>query len=199
MDQLPTDEAWRPSAKIIPAEQFNAWRDARQLLAQANAQIEQSREQARREGHEAGEAEGRQAILRALIDTQARADRYLEEMDKEVAALVIALVERVIGETPHEDRTLAAARQALKRLRKHKRVRVQVPPMKLEHFRAALADLPSPTGQTGWFTVEADQHLHDGECVIATEAGYIQAGIDAQLENLRLTVFESLQSRQFEE
>lgn len=189
------EEPWRPSGKVVAGDDYQVWLDARQLLQRAHDHLDQSRKEAQKEGFQAGEAEGRQAILRVLIDTQARSAQYLEQMDREVAAIVIALVERIIGKTPKADRTLLAARQALVRLRKHKNVRVQVPPGEVERFRTALADIPSPTGHTGWFVVEGDAHLASEDCVIATEAGYIQAGIDAQLENLRQTVCESLQSR----
>lgn len=189
------EEPWRPSGKVVSDAQYQAWRDARELLKHANNHFESARQQAHKEGFETGESEGRQAILRVLIDTQARSNTYLGQLDREVAALVIALVERIIGETPAPERTLQAARQALSRLRKHKHIKMMVPPAEVERFREALADIPSPTGETAWFTVEADPHLAEGDCVIASELGYVRAGIDAQLENLRQTVFESLQYR----
>lgn len=195
MSRHDPERQFAATGKVISAGQYGAWSDARELLAASQAHVEASKADGYREGYEAGQSEGRQAVLRSLIDTQTRASHYLEHMDREVAAIVIAMVERIIGQTPAEESTLMAARQALSRLRKHKNVRLQVPPTELERFRKELADLPSPTGEPGWLSVEADNHLQPHECVIATEAGYIRAGVDAQLENLRQTVFDSLQSR----
>ena len=147
--------------------------EAARLVAEAAGQAAALRDQARAVGHAEGRAEAAAALARA----GAERDRLLAAAGPEVVALAVAVARKVLGRELRTGPDLVAtlAARALGAAREHREVRLRVSPGDLEAARAAV-----PAG----VAVEADADLAAGACVVLTAAGRIEAGLEAQMDEV---------------
>jgi flagellar biosynthesis/type III secretory pathway protein FliH len=147
--------------------------EARRLVAEAAARAASIRASAREEGHREGRAEA--AAL--LAGAAGERDRLLAGAGPEVVALALDVARKVLGRELRTGREVvaAAAARALGAARERRVVSLRVSPAHLEVARGAV-----PPG----VAVEPDPDLAAGACVVLTEAGRIEAGLEAELDEL---------------
>ncbi len=159
------------------------------LEAEARADAAHESDLARREGYEAGLREGREESVRRLArfaldaDTQARAlERYV------IRAIDVALVS-VFGELPREVALPAMIGRVLASVDMPGRLTLRVSRKDLAYAEAALAG--PGVDRTHVLRVIPDDSLPVGACVIESEAGCIDAGLEVQLRGLREALADS--------
>ena len=147
--------------------------DASRTVAEAAAGIEAERAQVRAEA--AAAAEGERARL--LADAALRVSRELAGLRAALAEAITDGVARILGARPPAEVAAAAAAHAVESLHDRTGIVVRVPPDQAASVRNAVGD-PA-------VRVLADATLGGGECVIETAAGFVQAGVAAQVARLR--------------
>ena len=173
---------------VMPAEVFDARREAERILSEARtqaarivAEAETQRagigEDARREGRERGLAEAAALLARAA----AVRDGALAGAEQELGALAMGIARRIIGEelATAPERIVPIVREVLARARRARDVVVMVHP----DDAATLSALPRDALGVA-FDLEEDPSLHRGGCVVRTELGRLDASIEVQLEAL---------------
>lgn len=154
------------------------------------------REQARRDGHDAGYAEGRHAVetemresaatLNALLDAAREGRRaYIEAAESEIVRLAMAVAARVVHREIESDPrvVLDVARAAIARLMDKETMVLRVNPADLETIRAGCEDLfPGDPRQIRFV---GDLRVDRGGVVVDTEAGSVDAKIEHQLNEAR--------------
>ncbi len=184
----------------------NARAQAEGLCAQAQADCEALREQARREGYEAGYEEGLsqgegkameqvQGSLEqaaAHIDEQLRAaqelrTKLLEEAEPQVLELVLAVSEKILAQTLDESESAfrEMVSSALTRLKAGRRITVRVCPA--AYVRFFKNGMPDGAGADAGveIEVEPDGSLSAYDCVVETEGGMTDAGLSGRLARVR--------------
>jgi flagellar biosynthesis/type III secretory pathway protein FliH len=168
----------------MPAADFEALARARALVAGAEGEARRRLEEAaagaaaeRQQARAAGRAEGRAEAAAALLEAAAERDRMLAAAGPEVVALALELARKVLGREPRsgQEEVAALATRALSAARAHRGARLRVSPGDLGVARAAV-----PAG----VEVEADPELGPGACAVLTASGRIEAGVEAQLDEL---------------
>lgn len=192
----PADVAFTPSGRVIRADDARAFREAGAFLDEARRVAGRLRDDAleafeaeRRRGFEEGRRAGAEAAARLHAEAVAAVDRRLAGLEGEIADLVIAGVARVLGEMDARERAVRAVRHGLAGLRHGRRIVVHVAPDRAEAIRRDLADWLATDGEVGaggeLVRVEADPALEGDACLLASELGVVEAGVEGQLRALR--------------
>lgn len=170
-------------------------------LEAARAEAEVIREQAHRDGFEAGLADAQAQIapaLAALAQAQAGLAALADELaaDTEAAAVTLALriAEQVLGGALEADpeRVVDAIRGALRKLVERDRVTVLVNPDDLELVRAAVPSLEQELGGISSCDVQAERRVSRGGAVVRTAEGEVDATLETKLARVREVVAGAL-------
>jgi flagellar assembly protein FliH len=172
-----------------------------ETLAQARADAEQLRESARAEGFAAGRAEAMSALepaLAALADAvtavQAEQVAATERLERSAVELAFALAEKVLAGAlaVEPERVIESVRGALRGLVERERITVLVNPVDLELVVAAMDDLRASLGGIEHMVVEAERRVARGGCVVRTQDGDVDAGVDTKLARAREVIEQEL-------
>jgi flagellar assembly protein FliH len=141
--------------------------------------------QGERAGAEAAAVQG-EAMLRRLMQTLEEVTdlraRMIRDTEHQMVRLALAIARRVIHREVTIDRELvmAIARVAMDRIGDGASVTVR---LNAEDYAAITAARPLPWPE-GHVTVQADSRVPRGGCRIDSELGLIDAGVDAQLQEI---------------
>jgi flagellar biosynthesis/type III secretory pathway protein FliH len=172
-----------------------------ETLAQARADAEQLRESARAEGYAAGHAEAMSALepaLAALAEAVAgvHAENLAstERLERSAVELGLSLAEKVLAGAlaVEPERVVESVRGALRGLVERERITVLVNPQDLELVRAAMDDMRAALGGIEHCVVEAERRVARGGCIVRTQDGDVDAGVDTKLERAREVIEEEL-------
>ncbi|MBD9524737.1 HrpE/YscL family type III secretion apparatus protein [Ensifer sp. ENS02] len=187
MNQLPP----YPSPKIIKSKESQAWLDGYAFLEAARHEADslveaakREREAHRRDGFDAGRAEGEIEISKLLSDTTAKVDAYLASLEEDIVDLVLLIVERVIGPMGDVSLSTAMARQALRHLRHERDLTINVPPGACEAIENLIHSEFTDAASYP-IKVVADPNLERGRCVLTTPAAVVDTTLNAQLSTIR--------------
>ena len=175
---------------------------AERLLAQANLEAQEIREQARAEGFEQGRAAGLQAG-RAEVEACAAAlaeaaqgvievrDQTAEAVERDAVELGLQLAGKIIPAAllAQPDVVAYAVQGALRRVSGQRTLSVLVSPEDLETVRAALGEQP---GGTEPFELIGDPQVRPGGAIVRTAAGEVDAQVATQLERAAEVAFAEL-------
>ena len=178
---------------------------ARAIIANAEAQAQAIREQARREGYAEGMVTGR-ADLRQLgepaVEALSEAIQRMRELEARTAdavehhavVLAIEIAEKVVAGAieVEPERVLDVVRGALRAIVERERLVIHVNPEDLEIVREGLDELTGALGGIEHVDVQEERRVPRGGCVVRTTVGEVDARIDTKLEQAREAVMAEL-------
>jgi flagellar assembly protein FliH len=171
---------------------------AADVLSAAIAQADQIREDARA----TGEAEGRAAAMTAVRaeaepSLQALAgardaldelrDGLIADLEADAVTLALRLAEQIVAGAiaVAPERLIDVAGQAMRRIADRRHVTLVVNPADLELMQESVLRLQSELGGIEHCNVQADRRVGRGGVIARTDAGEIDASIEAQLQSAR--------------
>lgn len=165
------------------------------LLAQARAQAERVREDARLQGREQGLAAGHdearvevQTCVEVLSEAIAGVQQLREEVsgavEREAIELALALAEKIVGGAleAKPELVVEVLAGALRRVSGQRGITVLLNPADYEHVRAALERLQAQAGAVELRDLQPDQRVAAGSVVVRTSDGEVDARVETQLE-----------------
>ena len=172
---------------------FDAAARARARLAEADAEAERilaaAREERARihaEAAEAGRQEGLGRAAATMAGAAAERERRLADLAGEVAALALEVARKVLGRELALDpeAVVALAAAAVAEARERREVALRVSPGDAPALRRSEGRLAALLARAPGLSLREDPSLAPGEMVIETEAGTIDARVEAQLAAL---------------
>jgi len=186
----------------------NARAEAESILEEARDDAEKKREHAEQEGYEKGYEKGLEEgkrsfdeklaekiqkddeMLKTVLDEiHQERERTYSELEDEVANLSIEIVRKIIH-PPEEmigDFFALLIKNALRQMSTDGKIIIRVGPNEYERFfSSGAATIELDSGLTVTATVLRDVSLQEGDCIIDTEDVTVNAGIDSQLEFVKL-------------
>ncbi len=175
-----------------------AQRQGAELVSAARQQAGEIGAQARQEGYAAGYAEGRAQAERELRDLFSYAEstvreaaearsQLLAESEETLVRLAVSVARRILTtelETRPE-RVVDVLRGALRKAFVRDRLQVVCNPADLQLIEDAGPTLSSHVGTLRNLELVGDRRIARGGVVVRTDAGDVDATLDAQLERLR--------------
>lgn len=148
---------------------------------------------------EAGTESGNKRLEQVLNSLQAALSE-LEKVKKEVYSnaekeaveLALAIARKIVCHEVNTNKAvvLSVVKEALKRVVDHKKVKIRVNPSDLNVIKEAKSQFSDFVDNTENITIEEDEAILNGGCVIETDLGEI----DARIENQFQTVEEAFRS-----
>ena len=193
-DQLPPEPAGaRGSGAAKDAQSV-----AEEVLAQARAEADDLRHQARQQGYEEGFAAGMaaaqeelapatSALAQAHAEIQERRNELVDVVEERAVQLALQIAEKVVAgtlEVQHE-RVIDVVRGALRCLVDRERVIVQVNTLDLELVRDSVSSLAGSLGGIEHFEVQEERRVPRGGAIVLSGAGEVDATIETKLERAR--------------
>ena len=166
------------------------------------AGLEAGQSQGYADGHAAGLAEGQAQSqdeitrFQALISQVAeRWDPIFKSADLDVVQLAFAVARKIVGSVvnAHEDLVLEAVGDCLEHVQDVTKLTICVNPDDLRIVRANRTLWQEAYERIESMTIEADETIERGGCVIETPAGDIDGQISSRLEKLQTAILERLQ------
>jgi type III secretion protein L len=189
-----------PARKILSPGDMQAVVEAARFLAQARDISGKARQavaaaeaEGQARGYKEGFDKGRTEALAELVDAVDRARQRLAASDEELAEIVLAAVEQMVGEIEEKEIAIRCVRRALQDAAGDIWAIVRVSADDHAHVQAALQNLSMNTPAPEIRSVEADPLLKQGEIILETPKGRIHVGLRQQLSRLKAGV-QSLES-----
>lgn len=176
----------------LSKDRRRGWRrvEDKELISKAWEEANAIRENAQREGFEAGLEESRtivdelQATLQGLLNAREEA---LASVAGDIAAIAVEVAERVIKTEVACDETLVLAlvRDTIQKAgRSSKTILVKVHPDDVQLVKRDLRDEPIANLQAELIVME-DPTIDQGSCMVETNSGMIDASFSTQLQILK--------------
>ena len=189
-----------PGTGVLKAADYGLLLEAEAVLNAARVEAEAIREEARKSyaeekirGYEDGLAEGKMEMAERMMDTVAAGVDYLEGLEGTLVDLVMNAMHKVIEGFDDKERVLGVVRKALSYARSQKRVVLRVSPEDAEIVQAEMHALLREYPGIGILDVAPDPRLAKGACILESELGLIDAGLDVQLAGIRKAFLRRLQ------
>lgn len=178
-----------PGSRVIRADDYSRLIEARDVLAAAReradailTEAEAAYEQRRREGYEDGVMEGRMEQAEKMMETALQAVDYIANLEETLVGVVATAVRKIIGELDDRERIVRVVRTALVAVRGQRKVLIRVCPADEPAVREALAAMiASAPGGVSFLDVAADPRMKQGDCILESELGVVDAGLETQL------------------
>ena len=179
-----------PGARVIRAADYCRLIEAEHLLAAAHeradairAEAEQAYAERKRQGYEDGLTEGRMEQAEKMMETAVQAVEYIENIEETLVRVVASAVRKIIGDLDDRERIVRVVRAALVSVRSQQKVLIRVCPADEAAVREALAAMiTAAPGGVSCLDVAADPRMKPGDCILESELGVVDAGVETQLK-----------------
>jgi len=150
-------------------------------------------EQRLRKEYEQKLSAAREPIAAMLANFQEERSHYYAQVEMEIVQLALSIAAKILHREAQVDPMLLAAlvRIAVERMREGSSVTIRVGPGKGESWKRYFAAIPS----TAHVEVTEDPQLTDQDCVLETELGSANFGLDSQLKEVERGFFDLLALR----
>jgi len=167
--------------------------------------VAQREQQARRAGHEAGKAEAlagyeqqivnlRQEVAKALHDFAASREIYFQRVEQEAVRLTLAIARKILHREAQVDPLLLTGilRVALDKIGDNTNTRLRAHPSDIkvwrDYFAQASDNYPAPE-------LIGDAEIQPGGCILETELGNTEIGLETQLKEIEQGFMDLLAQR----
>ncbi|CAM2009306.1 HrpE/YscL family type III secretion apparatus protein [Acanthopleuribacter pedis] len=191
-----------PGVKHLKARDYLDFLSAAELLerAEQSAQATLAAAQARVQKQEAagfaeGLAQGKQEVATEMATTMLEAAQYFESVEREMVQTVTLAMKQVLGSFDERELVLRVVRHLLRSARDRRRIIFRVSREQFERLREDILTLAQQHNATAMVDVRADAHLGPTDCVMETEIGVIEAGVEQQIAALEEALKKSFAAR----
>ena len=175
--------------RVIKAADVATVRSAAEIVAAAEAQAAQIREDAkvayeeeRKKGYDKGIADGKTEIAMQKLDLVDSSVAFMENVEEKMSDIVMKALKSCVAEIGDREMVIQIVRKTMAAvIRTQRQVTLKVAPELVETVRARVSELTAtfPTIET--FDVVEDPRLKGSACVLETEAGVADASVESQL------------------
>jgi len=147
-----------------------------------------------RENLETALASERDRLAAALSEFAENREEYFRSIEGEAVRLVLAIARKVLHREAQVDPLLltGVVRVTLDRIANGSRLKLRVPAIQVEEWRAALGSLPEPDSP---IEIVGDKSLAGPECLIVTAAGTTDISLEGQLAEIERGFLDLLSQR----
>lgn len=174
------------SGQRIPRRAWSGVNDLGQLITEARAMAEDTRQRAQAEGYAQGVERGQAEAMRYVAEAQQQAREFIAASEARIIALVVSIVERIAPQLNRDGELVAAmAAQALDAVEEEQYLRVNVGAGSEQAAQAMLEQWRQAHPAVKGAQVAVDPNLGPYDCVIESELGRIEVHLAEQLEAVR--------------
>lgn len=195
------EESRRRELALLEEKIGQARREAEEVIREAEKSAEEIKQKAQGEGYDAGLTQARQqveedrarageSLAGAICALESAADKLYDEMEKGVLDLALCIAEHIIKTeiAGNDDAYKNMIKTMLVGIRNQSNIVLKVGKEEYERFfMEGKNDLAEVAAQSGIRVVQ-DISLKQGDCLVETEFGYMDAGVLTQLKRLEYSM-----------
>ncbi|RWM70695.1 MAG: HrpE/YscL family type III secretion apparatus protein [Mesorhizobium sp.] len=192
LSEGPIAPQMRPIGPLIPASELETWHSAAQALAAAERHRQRVRNWARAvyqrawvRGHMEGSNAGTEEMAGLIAETISEIARRKAALEQELPQLVMEILSDLIGAFDPGELLVRAVRHAIEFQYSGAEVCLHVSPMQVDMLAREFARCDGQDGRPR-VRIEPDPTLSPQRCVLWSEYGNVDLGLDAQMRALRL-------------
>ncbi len=135
----------------------------------------------------------RAAIAKLLLGFEEQRNEYYARVEAEIVQLALSIAAKILHRESQVDPMLVAAlvRIAVGKMREGSSVTLRVSPSRADRWRHYFAEIPG----MAHVEIAEDAHLSDQDCMVGTELGSANFGLDTQLKEVEQGFFDLLALR----
>jgi flagellar assembly protein FliH len=199
--ELPVLDATAVPTQPMPTAPSPRGPSPEDIVAQAHAEADAIRAQAREDGFAAGlqaaqaeTATSAEALAAALASVAELRGQVADEVERGAVALGLRIAEQALGGAVEvdPDRVVDAVRGALRCLTERERVTILVNPADMDAVRAATTELMTRLGGIETCDVQAERRVSRGGAVVRTLEGEVDATLETKLMRARDVIVAEL-------
>ncbi len=109
---------------------------------------------------------------------------FIEGIENTLVSVVNQAIRKIIGEMDDKERIVSIVRNALNTVRGQQKVTVRVSPADEQAVASALSAMTAGSSGSSFLTIVADARLPRDSCILESELGVVDAGLETQLKAL---------------
>jgi flagellar assembly protein FliH len=150
-------------------------------------------EQRLRQEYELKLQAARSTVVTAISGFEAQRTEYFARVESEIVQLALAIAAKILHREAQVDPMLVATlvRMAVEKMREGSKVMVRVSPLNVPQWKAYLKNHSS----VARVEVVEDEELNQNDCLLVTELGTTNFGLDSQLKEVEQGFFDLLALR----
>lgn len=184
------------SGPLVTAEEAETVDRVQAIIAAAEGEAAQIREDAKaafaaekKRGYEAGISAGKTEIMMQKLDLLDESVRYMESIEGKVADIVMKALKKCVAEIGDKELVVQIVRKAMQAVvRNQRQITLKVNPEMVPVVKARLQEILADFPSLSFADVVEDPHLEASACVVETEAGLVEASVDAQLKAIETSI-----------
>ncbi len=180
-----------PGQRLLKKSDYEVFRESEQLLAEARAQAEEIRNQARAEyeaekkrGYQEGEKQAQMELSEKMFDMAAGTVDYFANIEGEVTEIVLTSVRRVLDSFSDDDLVVKATRKVLHALSGERHIKMRVSPDIEEKVTERIVEILEGLPHSTFLEVVSDARLSGSGCILESELGTVESSVDLQFQAL---------------
>ncbi|HQU09546.1 MAG TPA: HrpE/YscL family type III secretion apparatus protein [Opitutales bacterium] len=177
-----------PEGKIIRAEEYATWVEAKDIRAEAEDYAQRKKAQAlkdykseKQRGFEEGVEEGKAQAVEHMMSYVSRAVDSFGSFEEKIVTLVMQAIKQIIGEVDDQELIRRVVIKALEPAKSQKRVIIRVAPQQTKVIDAQVEALKEKFRSIDYIDIVRDERLKPGDCTIETDVGVIDGRMEVQL------------------
>ncbi len=181
-----------PATQVLRAHELAAYRQAEQIVADAQAQADAivagaraAFEAERERGYQEGLERARLQQAEQMIENVSLTVDYFGKIEDRMVSLVMQAVNKIMSDFDDKERVIATVRNVLAVVRNQKQMTLRLHDSEVELVRGRINDLLSAYPATGYVDVIADNRLKPGSCILESDIGLVEASMEGQLAALQ--------------
>ena len=175
--------------RLVKAEEAAAVRRAEEVLADAEAEADRIRAEAKeafkaekQRGYEKGLEEGKAAIVARKLELLDESVAFMEAVEGKMVEVVMTALKKCVMEIGDEELVVQIVRKVMNAVvRNQRHITLKVAPEMVSVVRARLNELLADYPLIEEIDVQENTRLKGAACMIETEAGIADASIETQL------------------
>ena len=173
-------------AQLVQATEAldRAQQEAAGIVGRADA----VREQAQQEGLLLGRQQARGELVLAVGSLQAQLQRWVQETEPQLVAMVLRCVREVVKGIDAETLVRGSIGRALGEMTTATEIRIQVHESHVARLREEVESLLAQHDLRGVLRVDASALLRPGDCIVESPLGVVDLRVDSQLKFVEQTL-----------
>lgn len=176
--------------KILPATEFSALLEGKEIITLSKKEalhyrqeIAKECELLKEEAEKVGFDFGLRQFNKQLAQLEKEISKQKEELQKNIISLATAAVKKIIGKElkTHPEVIVDLVATSLKPVRQHKRVTIYINKDDLATLENHRPQIKALFEHIEHLSIQARDDINQGDCIIETEAGIINAKLENQL------------------
>ena len=192
-EELPMLGPYQEKAQRIVA---NAEAEARQVIQNAQLELDRIKDEARNEGFEQGKREGMEQATGQFADSMdtlneaiAARRKIIKDAESEILRLALKISEQIIRSevSLHRDVCLNIVAEAISRISDREQIIIKVNRDDVEHLKKYKDRISNLLDGVKSVTILEDGSVEPGGCIIETNLGYVDARISTKIKAIEET------------